>query len=138
MLGESIEDPECVESSVPVSSDGLGLLPVRTVLAKTKVVRTVSARTPQGCRFGAYEIHMGRTDTGGLSPFAHLADGETDGACGDHVYGTYLHGALESPAVVRELFDIDVPALPSSVHYDRLAEWFRSAANLRLFEDLYL
>ena len=138
MLGESIDDLECVESTEPQSCAGLGLLPVQTVLAKTKVTRTVSARTPQGCEFGAYEIHMGRTDAGSLPPFAHLDDEATDGARCDRVWGTYLHGALENHAVVRELFGIEVSSLPSAVHYDRLAEWFRRSADLKLFEERFL
>ncbi|MEQ1946002.1 MAG: cobyric acid synthase [Bryobacteraceae bacterium] len=138
MLGESIDDPECVESPEPRSCDGLGLLPVRTVLAKAKVTRTVAARTPQGCEFGAYEIHMGQTASTSLEPFAYLPDGATDGARGDRVWGTYLHGALESPGVVHELFGIAVTALPSSVQFDRLADWFRGAADMRLFEERFL
>ena len=98
----------------------------------------MSAHTPGGCEFGAYEIHMGRTDAAGLTPFAHLSTGESDGACGDRVWGTYLHGALENRGVVRELFGIEVASLPSAVQYNRLADWFRSAANLTIFEDLYL
>ena len=138
MLGESIDDPNGVESSGPRSAEGLRLLPVRTILEKTKVTRVVSARTPQGHQFGAYEIHMGAT-TGdaGLPPFATLDDG-VDGARTERVFGTYLHGALESPGVLRELFGIEVQALPSSIHYDRLADWFRASANLPLFQEIYL
>ena len=137
MLGESIEDPGGVESTEPRSSEGLCLLPVRTVLEKTKVARVVSARTPHGHEFGAYEIHMGRTGNANLPPFAVLEDG-VDGACGERVYGTYLHGALENSGVLRELFGIEIEALPSSTHYDRLADWFRASANLPLFQELYL
>jgi hypothetical protein len=38
--------------------------------------------------------------------------------------GTYLHGALEDPAVCSELFGIPVNAVPKKEQYDRLAEWF--------------
>lgn len=138
MLGDRIEDPGGVEFPEVRSCNGLGLLPVRTALTKSKVARTVAARTPQGCAFGAYEIHMGRTNSDGLTPFACMDDGTTDGACVDRVVGTYLHGALENPGVVRELFGITVSSLASAVQYDRLAEWFRGAANLKLFEERFL
>ncbi len=137
MLGESIHDPGSVESRQGRSCDGLGLLPVSTVLEATKVTRVVAARTPNGHQFGAYEIHMGRTGNFTLPPFAFI-DGGTDGARAERVFGTYLHGALESPGVLRELFGIEAQALPAATHYDRLADWFRASANLPLFKEIYL
>jgi adenosylcobyric acid synthase len=136
MLGREIEDPYGVESHGPRSMNGLGLLPVRTVLEREKVTRCVAARTPGGRDFGAYEIHTGQTDRAGLAPFACLEDGTPEGVRDDRVCGTYLHGALESPAVVREWFGLDLRA--ATKDYDRLTDWFVSAITERVFEDLYL
>ena len=138
MLGERIDDPAGMESGGARSCEGLGLLRVCTTLEGAKVTRVISARTPAGCEFGAYEIHMGRTEGAALAPFAMLSDGSADGARAERVMGTYLHGALENHGVVRELFGMEVEALPASAHYDRLAEWFRGSVNLRLFEEVYL
>lgn len=135
MLGSEIEDPHGMESSAPRSAPGLGYLPVRTVLGREKVTRVVRARTPGGAVFGAYEIHLGET-AGGGEPFATLCDGTQDGVRAGRVMGTYLHGALESPAVVREIFGIEVPA--SERCYDRLADWWERSANMRVFEEQFL
>jgi hypothetical protein len=41
------------------------------------------------------------------------------------VLGTYLHGALEHPAVLAEIFGVAPPVAPSKTdQYQRLAEWF--------------
>jgi adenosylcobyric acid synthase len=137
MLGETITDPNRVETE-KVQASGLGLLPVQTVLKPEKITKTVTAITPNGHRFGAYEIHMGRTTaTRDVPPFA-LVEGQPEGARCGRVLGTYLHGALESPAVIEELFGIAVDALPATEHYDRLATWFESAADMRRFEEIYL
>ena len=127
MLGRSIRDPHGVESPRP-SAAGLGLLDVETVLARDKVTRVVSARTPGGVTFGAYEIHLGETtvaDGEALPPFATLADGAREGARCGRVIGTYLHGALEHPAVCAEWLGVPASALRSTERqYDRLADWF--------------
>jgi hypothetical protein len=45
------------------------------------------------------------------------------------VLGTYLHGALEHPAVCAELFGAPMDALASADrNYDRLADWLASHA----------
>jgi cobyric acid synthase len=100
----------------------------------------VAAVTTRGTRFGAYEIHLGvttLTSSADLTPFAQLEDGTSDGVRCEGVIGTYLHGALESPAVCAEIFGIDMPAVASKAnHYARLADWFqehvRHAAALAL------
>jgi adenosylcobyric acid synthase len=138
MLGRIIDDPQGVEGPVGMR-DGLGLLPVVTTLAQEKTVRTVSATTPAGVAFGAYEIHMGETvvDLTGR-PFATLADGTHEGLCVDNVFGTYLHGALEDARVVAEIFGIAVTASSTQVEYDKLADWFRASAKMKLFEEQFL
>jgi cobyric acid synthase len=137
MLGESIADPYAVESDRAESS-GLALLPVRTILRAQKTVRPVEAQTRAGIRFPAYEIHMGETPRPPRSrAFATLADGTPEGVRQANIAGTYLHGALESAAVLSDLLARDIPAPPPKQHdYDQLADWFDR--NQRNFVELYL
>jgi adenosylcobyric acid synthase len=125
MLGARITDPAHVES-ITETMDGLALLPVTTELAAEKRTRVVSAKTPGGAQFGAYEIHVGVTTivrTPDQRPFALVDDGE-DGVWGDGIIGTYLHGAFENPAVCREVFGVDFAGVSKREHYDRLGVWF--------------
>ena len=118
MLGESIRDPEGMESSGELA--GMGLLPVHTVFDREKrTVRShgvfcevdgplsgLSGRVVEG-----YEIHMGRSVRTGGRPLVRLAqqDGTyiEDGCQQGSVYGCYLHGlfdqALVTEAIVRDL-----------------------------------
>lgn len=138
MLGESIEDPDAVESSGK-EMKGLGLLPVTTVMAPIKTTRTVRAATPSGLVFNAYEIHMGITSRpSGASAFAQTEHGP-DGIRLNNCVGTYLHGALENASVASELLDIAVePRQPKQQAYESLATWFEDNANIALFNELYL
>lgn len=132
MLGEQIWDAaEIVE--------GLGLLPVSTVLKPEKTTRVVDAVTVSGIPFRAYEIHMGQTRRpGDATPFA-IVEGKPEGVALNGCVGTYLHGALENEAVLAELIGAPVVARPSKrAMYDRLADWFEVNADLRAFEELYL
>ena len=85
MMGETILDPEQVESSV-VETAGLSLLPATTTFTADK--RTVRVRATVlgsagpfasacGQEISAYEIHMGTTVHGGEAAF-QLSDGERD------------------------------------------------------------
>lgn len=137
MMGESIADPEGVESDAG-GARGLGLLPVETTLRREKTVRGVEAATPSGTRFSAYEIHMGETPRpADAIPFATTTDGIPDGVrIGRHV-GTYLHGALESATVLSELLGHTIAPRPSKQqNYWRLADWF--ARHQRGFAEMYL
>ena len=98
MLGEVVDDPDGVEGP-PGADDGLGLLPVRTVMARDKTtVETVAIHAASGRTVRGYEIHMGRTSIAGRTegatrPFAHV-DGRPEGAVSPdgRIEGTYLHG----------------------------------------------
>jgi adenosylcobyric acid synthase len=129
MLGETIDDPHGVDGTCG-SAVGLGLAPVHTEMAPEKVTVQREASTPAGVRFQAYEIHMGRTiPTQSAQPFAILADGTREGIRQNRVIGTYLHGALESPDVVAELFEWRPPIDPAKDrHYDALADWLEETA----------
>ncbi|MDX9834871.1 MAG: cobyric acid synthase, partial [Desulfobulbus sp.] len=107
MLGQRVEDPEGVEG-VAGSTEGLGLLPVATVLQPLKTT-TLTEFAWDGTPGRGYEIHMGRTDappgTGLVA--VHSRNGEpcadTDGciAANRRVLGSYLHGLFDDPAITR-------------------------------------
>ncbi len=114
MLGKKIVDKgiEGMEGEV----DGLGLLDVTTSFEEyskvTKRVEGVALENPgvladaAGEKVVGYEIHMGKTSSGdGVSPLFDLG-GRLDGAVGRDgmVFGTYLHGAFDSPGFRRSLF----------------------------------
>ena len=136
MLGESIEDPEALESP-QLQADGLGMLPVRTILKAPKTTREIEARTAGGQRFQAYEIHMGvSTVAPGTTPFAWLADGLPDGCCGERVFGTYLHGAFEDAGVVAELLGLTIDPNDRDLMYDKLADWLIEHSSPLVLENL--
>jgi adenosylcobyric acid synthase len=141
MLGEEIMDPYGVESYVQ-SVRGIGLVPARTRLMPHKVTRRVTARTPSGITFSAYEIHMGVTTlTGSVIPFASLEDGASDGIRMDNIAGTYLHGALENKTVLEELLGHNLPEncfRSKEEQYDRLAGWFAENVDPQVFTSEYL
>lgn len=137
MLGESVSDPDGVETAAGSVEPGLGLLPVRTTLRHPKITRCVAAFTPKGVRFQAYEIHMGRT-TGGqeLDPFARFDNGTVDGCVQGNVAGTYLHGALDVPEAVAEFLGVDATRPRREEHYDALAQWLTAYSKPEVLEDL--
>ena len=109
MLGHSIEDPGGVESGgASRSIDGLGLLPLRTILQGEKTVRRASGQSllwPAQVIHG-YEIHMGETVyDSSARPFAQILrerDSQplNDGAIhpSGRIWGTYLHGLFDDDA----------------------------------------
>ncbi|MCR5590348.1 MAG: cobyric acid synthase [Lachnospiraceae bacterium] len=114
MLGLSISDPEGAEGGGSI--EGLGLLPVETVISHDKV-RHIYEGTIQsaggvlsplnGMKVSGYEIHMGRTGcTKELSVFT-----ENTGYCRGNVYGTYVHGLFDAEGVA--------PAIVSAVAKER-------------------
>jgi adenosylcobyric acid synthase len=96
MLGRSIEDD--VESRAGVV-EGVGLLPVRTVFRRDKVLgRPTGSYGPHPVTT-AYEIHHGVLTVEGGTPLFAPGEGCREGA----VSGTVWHGALESDGVRRAL-----------------------------------
>lgn len=138
MLGTCVEDPHHVESSHD-NADGLGLLPITTRLQRSKVTHRVEARSARGNSFHAYEIHMGETEIpAGAQPFAFV-NGHPEGIHAHNCIGTYLHGAFENVRVVEEWLGYRPPPLPTKQRsYEQLAEWFEAAADIPLFESLFL
>lgn len=136
MLGERIEDPHGVESDRR-SIEGLGLLRVTTVMTAEKTAEKVEATTSKGVSFAAYAIHMGRTERPpGAEPLAWVA-GRPEGMRMDRVAGSYLHGALESPAVVEEWLGFrPEDAASKEASYERLADWLEESADRRVLAKL--
>ena len=116
MLGKTILDPECIESTAK-STEGLGLLDVETIFARDKrTVRRIDGRLtgaglgPRGTPFCGYEIHMGRTVQGtGVRPLLYLGEEgaglHEEGAVSVDgvVVGSYVHGLFDHP-VLRGCF----------------------------------
>jgi adenosylcobyric acid synthase len=98
MLGERIADPDGIEGP-PGEAEGLGMLPVSTVLGGDK--RLVAARgvSADGVAFHGYEMHLGLT-TGVAPPMLRMADGGADGAVSadGRVSGCYVHGLFAADA----------------------------------------
>ncbi len=100
MLGKILADPEGIEGQEG-RYKGLGLLPLKTVIAGQKVARQrlVASNFPQeGLPVAGYEIHQGRTrliEGEGTQP---LFDDQNLGVVDDtqSVWGTYLHGIFDN------------------------------------------
>ena len=105
MLGERLCDADGVageRGTLP----GLNLLPIETTFSKEKNVSQVCVSWG-GDRWTAYEIHMGRTRAlGPCDPLLSVQNGgitHGEGCRQGKVWGTYIHGVFESPAVREQL-----------------------------------
>ena len=92
MLGRSVADPQGIEGP-PSTVEGLGLLPVDTVLEGNKVLVEVMGQA-EGVPFKGYEMHVGRT-TGATAPLLDFS-GHDAGAISRNcrIAGCYIHGLL--------------------------------------------
>ncbi len=107
MMGRSIDDPHGVEGA-PGRSQGLGLLPVDTVLARDKHLSlSEGVHRASGAVVRGYEIHMGRSARdAGCDAFLSLRHGDAehgDGAVLEdgRLWGTYLHGLFDEPGFLQ-------------------------------------
>jgi len=108
IMGREIADPFGIESAGGRNLPGLGLLPVRTELAREKTLTRVSARhLSSGCDLYGYEIHHGLTGGGDLAPLIRREDGEAIGVGmeGGLMWGTYLHGIFDADGFRRWFID---------------------------------
>lgn len=159
MLGESIRDPNQVESSEAAIS-GLALLPISTSFLPIKSTHQVKARTlpgrgllqnAGGMSIIGYEIHMGETAGDAIfAPFqiverSQIPCDEIDGCLSPdgNVLGTYIHGLFHNEgfrrAILRELaarkgvvFAPSHAVLSPADQYDRLASLVRSSLDMDL------
>ncbi len=122
MLGRSIADPDGLESTHR-KAPGLNLLPIHTTLQSPKVTREVTAHTPNGHAYRAYEIHMGLTT-------------QIPGTPAERVYGTYLHGAFDDPIVAAELLGLEIQPSDRHLMYDRLADWLVEHSSKQVLEEI--
>ena len=102
MLGKRLLDAAGVAGDAG-DEPGLGLLPVTTHFEPKKIVRQVTAECA-GQRWTAYEIHMGRSAaTAPVEALQTVQDTDgtmrPEGARRGNVWGTYLHGWFEGPAL---------------------------------------
>lgn len=119
MMGRVVFDPDGLEG-VPGQTEGLGLLPVETVLQAPKTT-TLTRYRWDGIEGRGYEIHMGRTHRLNAEPLMQVferngracqdEDGcQTDGG---RAIGTYIHGLFDTPAMTRRwLAQIGLAHLP--------------------------
>lgn len=119
MLGESLWDPEGVESGRALKPvPGMGLLPVCTVFGKEKTRTRVSGSLTgiggifeelSGMELEGYEIHMGETKRA-LPPLAYVMESQSgshlakmDGCQKGNIYGTYIHGFFDQEKIPRTM-----------------------------------
>jgi adenosylcobyric acid synthase len=146
MMGKVVHDPHGLEGK-PGSSQGLGLLPVETILEAPKTT-TCTRFSWQGATGSGYEIHMGQTQRFGGTPLFDILErnsqslSDHDGCQGGEsgIMGTYVHGMFDSPDVTRlwleriGLAHVNVSAIhgPESRDrdYDLLAEHLMQYADV--------
>jgi adenosylcobyric acid synthase len=100
MLGQILADPEGIEGEQG-RHEGLGLLPLKTVITAQKIARQrqVSSAQPQaGLPVLGYEIHQGRTQVLDEKKIQLLFDDAYLGVVNtdQSVWGTYLHGLFDN------------------------------------------
>ena len=118
ILGLKVDDPHGVETDGG-SEEGLGLLPVETVLLKDKVTANVEAVSHPSSfilhpSIRGYEIHMGESNiVGDAGPLfvikkrngevVDIPDGAmtVDGRC----WGTYIHGIFDNDGFRRDFLN---------------------------------
>ncbi|MFC9896150.1 cobyric acid synthase [Nocardia sp. NPDC127579] len=98
MLATRIVDP--VESGAG-AVEGLGLLDLEIEFAAEKVLRQATGATAdRSIPVRGYEIHHGRVTHTGDPAWLHL-EGAPEGSATGAIWGTHLHGLLESDAFRR-------------------------------------
>jgi adenosylcobyric acid synthase len=108
MLGGYVHDPDGLEGK-PGSTEGLGLLPVETVLKapKTTSLTRFCWHDVQG---SGYEIHMGQTRRTGGEPLFRIIrrnntpaeDNEGCAVKDFRILGTYIHGLFDNPKIAKK------------------------------------
>ncbi|MBI3811019.1 MAG: cobyric acid synthase [Nitrospirae bacterium] len=109
MLGDSVEDPHGIESERPWVP-GLGLLKLKTVLKREKILRPVAAlHLISGLTVRGFEMHHGRTEANSGRPsFVEEPSGAIPLGWANEsgqVWGTYLHGVFDDDAFRRWFID---------------------------------
>ncbi len=105
MMGQYLTDPDRLESEY-IKCEGLGLLPIRTMITDYKVAkqRQVTSNFPQeGLPVAGYEIHQGRSrliESADTNIYQPLFDDPNLGLVDKDrlVWGSYLHGLFDNGA----------------------------------------
>jgi adenosylcobyric acid synthase len=147
MMGDIVLDPDGLEGH-PGSTEGLGLLPVETVLKAPKTT-TRTEFMWQGVAGSGYEIHMGQTRRkSGNSLFRvisrNLAPASDEDGCvteDARIIGTYIHGIFDNPQIAALwLTSIDLAQIKTAdleglaardKEYDLLARYFENHIDTR-------
>jgi adenosylcobyric acid synthase len=142
MMGRRVNDSGGLEGN-PGTAEGLGLLPVETVLQAPKTT-TITRFSRQGALGCGYEIHMGQTRRHDGEPCFQVLERngipcDDDDGCVTpdfRIMGTYIHGLFENSAIIRLWLNIiGLPNIEISEfeglaakdrEYDRLAEYFEA------------
>ncbi len=148
MLGRLVSDPKGLEGGG--SEEGLGLLPVDTVLEEEKTRKQVTGLVQAaegvlagltGLPYTGYEIHMGHSDP--FDAAAPFTEGGT-GCCKGNVYGTYVHGFFDKKEIAAGFTDLIAKARGKKadtdgatdykaykeMQYDRLADILRQSLDM--------
>jgi adenosylcobyric acid synthase len=162
MLGSKILDPDRLESQI-IESEGLGLAGVETRFSGDKQTSLIEGEVTEargllegalGCRFEAYEIHMGQTvptGTGNLRVDPALSVRVRSGKNSEGVIGylsedgwtlgTYTHGMFNNTQLRRTILGnaarrkggtlrFDEDSFSQSHEYDKLADHVRSSIDM--------
>ena len=127
MLGQTVNDPDGVEGSIP-ALPGLGLLDIHTTMSLEKTTRQVEFMFDgEKCR--GYEIHQGKS--GRMENGEIVCDGG-DCQIKDNVIGTYIHGILDNKPVIDYILKDVSPESRQCTEdpYDRLAEHVRKHVDI--------
>jgi adenosylcobyric acid synthase len=152
LMGTAVHDPDGLEGK-PGSTEGLGLLPVETVLKAPKT--TTRTKFIWNDLPGAgYEIHMGQTTREQGGPLFSVIE-RNNVACKDddgcvspdsRIMGTYIHGLFDNPRMIKcwlehiDIKDIDLSDVGGiearDKEYDLLADHFKKHVDVEKIVEL--
>ena len=147
LLGQSLADPQGVESPPGSQAEGLGLLPVITHFLPQKQTHQARLLLADGQELQGYEIHSGETTLlPGGEPFGRVVRrsgqpvDQPDGAVSSdgRVWGTYLHGVFENLGFRRRWLTelgwsgrMEGSESQRQAEYERLADVVEAAVDWR-------
>ena len=140
IAGRTIADPLGIESRAG-SVQGLGLLPLDTVLLAGKTLRRTAAREGN-IPVSGYEIHHGETSAADSALITQIReDGSPVGFGAGRIRTTYLHGIFDDDAYRRAFLNrirasLGLPELGVLAHYEIETALDALAAHVRSRVDM--